>query len=138
MKKLSLLTLIVGLIMPLVLMTGCQQSVEPGKNDFPTLKEVKTLMQQNQNLHRSTAEILAKMTYEKKDWIKAVNKAYLEKSDLNAYSIKGRADLFKRVYKYAPPELQQKLDSGLINIYEMRFLTEYYSLLKKYMSNKRP
>ncbi len=82
MKKTNwLILIIISLIMGLAL-ASCQQSVEPGKNGFPTKKEIKEVVWKKKYTW-PVKRFMFKIIDQKPEWIATINKIYLEHPNLN-------------------------------------------------------
>ncbi len=112
MKKLFFIFLGILLFFFLSVM-GCKQSVEPGTNNFPTID--KTIQQVQQNKYFKTfdnqdRQVILTIIRQEKKWIKYINRLYLKKPRLNAYTQLGDViqtekpeELKKLQKKYFPP-----------------------------------
>ena len=133
MKKLTFLILVISLIIPLVLITACQQSVEPGENGFPTIGEIRESIYQS-GYTPQVKDFLITLTQEKKNWIKAVNEIYLEHPNLK---IKESADdyvkLQQLIFEKIPYKEMEAIEkaNGKVGEFTLNFPIDYYLLLQK-------
>lgn len=137
MKKVTFLTLVISLIIPLVLITACQQSVEPGENGFPELQEIETLMLQKKHWQKN-ATMLHEMIYEKQEWIKGINRLYLDYPNLPIAKDAGAYGAFRRLLPKYIPDLQAVINGEKkpilkkgFTIFDAWFLSDYYMFLRR-------
>lgn len=137
MKKLSFLTLIISLIVPLT----CQQSVEPGEKGFPTSSEIKNFIWQSA-YSSSVKAFMINLIDKKPDWIKKINEIYLKNPDLDLLN---KEDAFWKVInkKISIQEIEEttnKINENNIDRIGAGAATaliyEYYKFLQTYKHTK--